>query len=85
MKKMLLPAAGLFVLSLAFSLQSGNVNANQAFASGTCCPEDGSICSLDRHHYENKYYIYEGPCNKEVQDVFSQDVVNTSNEVSSVN
>ena len=79
---MLLPAAGLFVLSLAFSLQSGNINVNEALASGPCCTETGSICSLDGHHYEDKYYKYQGPCKTQVEptDQFLTD--NTADHLS---
>lgn len=54
-------AAGLF-FSPSVSAAPSPLGAGTACANGTCCQESGSICSLDSHFFENRYYLSSGSC-----------------------
>ena len=62
-----------FVLILNNNEESKSFN-QEAFADGTCCPEEESLCYLNLHRYQNKYYKSSGSCKSStpvVEDSFA--------------
>ncbi|GAA4273808.1 hypothetical protein U6A24_02285 [Aquimarina gracilis] len=64
MKKVFLTVSTVFTLALIFSVnfQNNDLVQNSAFADGTCCPEEDSLCRLNGEWNRDYYYKTSGSC-----------------------
>lgn len=57
-----LPAVALSLAPVAFTAGDGFVERQACAQSGTCCPEEGSLCIIGTHFARNYYFKGEGRC-----------------------
>ncbi|MFZ1288465.1 MAG: hypothetical protein WAR79_00120 [Melioribacteraceae bacterium] len=50
------------LLGYNIELFSPAAAATTTAVTGTCCTENGSLCIVGEHVFDNKYYKAEGPC-----------------------